>query len=448
MDTRKPFARAGVTLPLLALSLAACQAPTADELVADAQSSAASLARDVSQAGTSQGSSSELQARGQAILSQLEESLAPLRVPVLEISARTPRMTSWVADRVQVEVPSRLQETQAILVGADVVSTALLELNVDSSDCVREPAITVAVNPEKISIYNVGTITATCTDANGVRVAKGVVFQKHGGAGNSVTTVAAAGADGSAVGAAPADVPMGTSCGDNGLQGAAADMTPTAQSVGSNGQSGSAGGRGGDVAFTLFQLTLTTNTQVSFEAPGGAGGRGQDGGKGGAGGVGQDGGDGSDGREACCYGTCDANGCNLQTVKPAGAGGVGGIGGIGGNGGNGGDGGKGGDGGMGGTVFALVEASVYPLFAVPTVQGGTPGTGGVSGASGAGGFGGRGGLGGAGGVSCTFTTGSRVSDGPNGTNGISGSSGATGSTGRPGSKGMSQIIPTTARVTP
>lgn len=445
MITRKPSAGVGVIFPVLALSLTACQAPTMDELVSEAQLSASSLERDVALAEAGQLSQSELKVRVDAALQQPLSNLSQLREPVLNISAQTPWRSAWVADKVHVDVPSRLTGDQTILAGADVVTTPLLELNVDSADCVREPAITVAVSPDKISIYRIETITATCTDVNGVRVAKGVVFQKHGVGGQSHSTVASSGNNGSLVGAAPADVAMGSSCGDNGLAGTAADLTPGASSVGGNGQNGVSGGRGGDVALSFFELSVTTNTQVAFEAPGGNGGAGQAGGRGGDGGLGQDGGDGSDGREACCYGTCDANGCNLQTVKPAGVGGVGGAGGVGGSGGNGGDGGKGGDGGHGGTVIVMVEASVYPLVSVPTVQGGVAGAGGAAGVNGAGGLGGRGGLGGVGGVSCTFTTGARAADGSNGTAGISGSSGASGSTGRAGSKGMSQIIPTTAR---
>lgn len=422
----------------------ACQATDSAEVVFSVQQAA----REVETLAASPDVTDQaLQERSRAVSSRVQSLTSGLRVPLIEVKSGDVLTAPLVADRIHVSLVSRLGDPSftpetAVLALPEVVTTDLMEFAITSEDCVREPAVVVEVDPTKVTVFDIGSISATCTDQYGSRPAKGVSFQKRGRPGLGVEAAAANGPEGARVGIQPPDASSGASCGDAGVNGTSASDTPGASSAGGDGAAGQDGGRGGDVAFTLFQLTVGTNTAVSFEAPGGDGGPGQVGGNGGVGGLGQDGGDASDGREACCYGTCDASGCNLETVKPAGVGGVGGAGGPGGLGGNGGDGGLGGNGGNGGLVIMLVEVASSPLVTVPTVLGGDGGKGGNAGAAGAGGYGGRGGLGGYGGVNCQFVRGDKANDGSNGAYGAAGSSGVSGAGGKPGTQGFGRIIPT------
>lgn len=427
--------------PALAL-ISGCQTPSSEDVLEQLQAEAAAFEQATRAAA---GDDEALRLLGEQQTQRIQALVSPLKVDLLELRGQElPRM--WVAERARVELPSRLDgRPYSLTVGPEVVQLDLLELNVDSTDCLREPAIVVPLDPETSVVYNIGTLTATCTDANGVKTARGVSYVKTGFAGQSqVGAPAASGSDGVPVGVKPADPASGASCGDPGVPGSHASLQPGGENSGANGNSGRSGGKGGDVALTVFKLTVATNTAVEFVATGGAGGTGQDGGKGGNGGLGQAGGDGSDGREACCYGTCDATGCTLETIKPAGEGGIGGDGGAGGLGGNGGDGGTGGDGGRGGTVLALVEVASAPLVTVTSVQGGAGGTGGRGGSAGVGGAGGAGGDGGNTGISCQFQAGAPAADGLPGSAGASGSSGASGSVGRPGGDGLGRVLPLTS----
>lgn len=427
--------------PALTL-LSGCQAPSSEDVLEQLQAETVGFEQAVR---SSAGDDEVLRQVTEQQVSRVQALLEPLKVPVLELRGdNLPRV--WVAERARVELPSRLDgRPTSLTVGPEVVQLDVLELNVDSTDCLREPAIVVPLDPEASVIYNIGTLTATCTDANGVKTARGVSYVKTGYAGQTqVGAPAASGSDGVPVGVKPADPASGASCGDAGVNGSHASLVPANENSGANGNTGRAGGKGGDVALTVFKLSVATNTAVEFVATGGLGGTGQDGGKGGNGGLGQAGGDGSDGREACCYGTCDANGCTLETIKPAGAGGVGGDGGTGGLGGNGGDGGAGGDGGRGGAVLALVEVASAPLVTVTSVQGGAGGIGGRGGSAGSGGAGGSAGDGGNAGISCQFQAGSPAADGLPGVAGVSGSSGASGSVGRAGGDGLGRVLPLTS----
>lgn len=429
-------------------TLTACQTEVADEaaLIAESESQLATIeARFADSADVNQQRDAlvSLQTRLEQQLSAFQKrpGLLVLR------SGEGPRVLH--AEQVRVEVPSRLTAAgaQPTVLASEVVKADTYEFSVVSEDCVREPAIEVWLDPDLSHLYELGTVTASCTDATGTRTAKGVSVSKIGQAGTSILDVAVAGATGAPVGQKPATPASGASCGDVGQDGPDGLGLPSDSNLGGNGQSGLSGGNGGSVKATFFVVSISLNVPMTFEAVGGDGGDGQDAGAGGRGGLGQEGGNGADGREACCYGTCDANGCNLETVKPAGVGGLGGDGGPGGNGGNGGKGGNGGAGGRGGTVFALIEAASYPLVTVSSVAGGRGGSGGVGGTAGSGGQGGLGGYGGRAGISCQFTQGSASSSGLAGSFGDFGQTGPTGAEGQAGSRGKSQIIPTTAALT-
>lgn len=447
MLVKRKVLQLSALLSLAALSACQTEPPASDlhavdPLIQEAATQVEQLERALP-AGSSAAALREAMIRTEAQLLLRLEALEKVPGEVRLTSGEGPRALH--AERVRLQVSSRLNAaSQPAILANEIVKADAYEFSVDSEDCIREPAIEVWLDPEVTHIYELGTVTAICRDATGTKTAKGVNFRKLGANGTSFVDQAIPGSTGAPVGAKPATPDMGASCGEAGADGVDGAGVPELSNTGGDGMSGLSGGDGGSVKPTFFVVKVSASIPLSFEATGGDGGAGQDGGDGGRGGLGQEGGNGADGREACCYGTCNGGTCNLETVKPAGAGGVGGDGGGGGSGGNGGRGGSGGDGGRGGTIFALIEAASYPLVTVSSVAGGRAGLAGAGGAAGPGGQGGLGGYGGRAGISCQFTQGAASPAGLAGDFGAAGVSGSAGADGQAGSRGKSQIIPTTA----
>ena len=126
-----------------------------------------------------------LEERSRAVSSRVQSLTSGLRVSLIEVKAGDALTAPLVADRIHVTLTSRLGDPSftpetAVLALPEVVTTDLMEFALTSADCVREPAVVVEVDPTKVTVFDIGSISATCTDQYGSRPAKGVSFQKRG----------------------------------------------------------------------------------------------------------------------------------------------------------------------------------------------------------------------------------------------------------------------------